>query len=71
MRVSRGVFNLHSEGVDVVEGGVDQGVVEQPVPVLRGEPLDVEGGVVSTGQVGDHGAGGARDVRDQGQLLAG
>ena len=71
MRVSRGVFHLHSERVDVVQTGVDEGVVLQSLPVLRTQPLDVERGVVSAGQVGDHRPGRPRHVRHQGQLLAG
>ena len=71
VRVSRGVLHLHGDSLDVVDRGVEEGVVLEPVPVLGSRPLDVEGGVVSAGQVGDHRAGGARDVRHEGQLLAG
>ena len=70
MRVSRGVFHFHSERVNIVETGVDESVVEQPVPVLRGQPLYVERGVVRAGEVGDHRAGRPRHVRHQGELLA-
>ena len=71
MGVCRGVLDLHRDGLDLAQAGVEESVVLQTLPLLRDDPLDVEGGVVSAGQVGDHRAGGARHVRDQGELLAG
>ena len=51
--------------------GVGDVVRVDPVPGWGGEPLDVYRGVVCAGQVGHEGAGRARHVRDQGELLAG
>ena len=70
MRVSGRILNFHRNSLNFVLSRVENIVLYESVSGLGSEPLQVDGGVVSTGQVGHQGTGWPRDVRHQGELLA-